>query len=270
MARVIQADPLVGTALHDAERAAAGATVSVRELTSVADQAASVRLLSDIWARSAQNPPVPTELLRALSKAGNYIAGAFSGVELVGVAIGFHSDPGRHALHSHIAGVSPAYAGRSVGYALKLHQRAWALQHGIDTIEWTFDPLVSRNAYFNIVKLGALPVEYLPNFYGEIEDGVNTDDETDRLLVRWQLLSEEARAAAAGSPRRVDPTGAGVVSVEVPPDIVAIRHEDPPLAQSWRRTVRARMTELLDAGGRVVGFDRATGYLIQQAGDEKS
>ena len=104
----------------------------------------------EIWGRSADNPPVPPELLRAFSKAGNYIAGAFAGDELVGATIAFHSTPERHALHSHIAGVAPGLVGRSVGYAMKLHQRGWALARGIDVIEWTFDPLVARNAYFNV------------------------------------------------------------------------------------------------------------------------
>jgi predicted GNAT superfamily acetyltransferase len=270
MAQVIQADPLVATAVLDAERVAHSAGVTVRELTSIAEQAASVRLLSEIWARSAENPPVPPELLRALGKAGNYIAGAYAGDDLVGVAIAFHGTPERHALHSHIAGVSPAHAGRSVGYALKLHQRAWALQHGIDVIEWTFDPLVARNAYFNIFKLGAVPVEYLPNFYGEIADGVNNDDETDRLLVRWHLSSEQAVAAAGGAPHRVAPDAAGTVSVAVPPDITEIRREDHALALWWRLTVRNRLTGLLDAGGSVLGFDRAAGYVVRQGEDERS
>ncbi len=56
---------------------------------------------------------------------------------------------------------------------MKLHQRAWAIARGIPVIEWTFDPLVARNAYFNIRKLGAMPVEYLPNFYGIMGDGIN-------------------------------------------------------------------------------------------------
>lgn len=264
MERVIHADPLVASAVHDAERAAEHAAVSVRELASIEAQSASVRLLSEIWRRSAENPPVPTELLRALGKAGNYIAGAYAGDELVGVAIAFHGTPERHALHSHIAGVSPAHAGRSVGYALKLHQRAWALRHGIEVIEWTFDPLVARNAYFNIVKLGAVPVEYLPNFYGEIVDGVNADDETDRLMVRWQLDGAQTIAAAAGAPLRIEPDIPGHESVAVPPDIAEIRREDRALARWWRQSVRDRLTALLDAGGQVVGFDRAAGYVVRR------
>ena len=95
------------------------------------------------------------ELLRAFTKAGNYVGGAFDGGRLVGACVGFFHAPAEDALHSHIAGVAPGLTGRNVGFALKLHQRAWALLRGVSEIAWTFDPLVSRNAYFNLVKLGA-------------------------------------------------------------------------------------------------------------------
>lgn len=238
----------------------------MRELTGMGEQAEAIRLLSEIWKRSPENPPVPPELLRAMSKAGNYIAGAFIDDDLIGVAVAFHADPDRHALHSHIAGISPAHAGRSVGFALKQHQRAWALSRGIDTIEWTFDPLVARNAYFNLSKLGAEPAEYLANFYGEIADGINTDDETDRLLVNWQLRSDGAVACAAGTPLSVlrEP---GDAAVAIPADIERVRREDMAVAQEWRRRVRDQLTELLDAGGRIIGFDRTEGYLVRQGRD---
>ena len=82
---------------------------------------------------------------------------------------------------------------RNVGYALKLHQRAWALQRGIATITWTFDPLVRRNAYFNLAKLGVRATRYLPNFYGAMQDPINAGDDTDRLLVDWDLASPPKR-----------------------------------------------------------------------------
>src|SRR6185312_17408828 len=98
----------------------------------------------------------------------------------------------------HIAGVTRAGAGRHIGYALKLHQRAWALDRGLDTVTWTFDPLVRRNAYFNTVKLAARPVEYLVNFYGEMTDEINVGQGSDRLLVEWPLLASAVVRAAAG------------------------------------------------------------------------
>ncbi len=266
MAQLTHDDAIAAQAARDAERAALVAGVSIRELTGIDEQAAAIRLLAEIWKRSPENPPVPPELLRAMSKAGNYIGGAFAGDLLIGVAIAFHATPERHALHSHIAGISGAHAGRSVGFALKQHQRVWALERGIDLIEWTFDPLVARNAYFNIAKLGAHAEEYLANFYGEIADGVNNDDETDRVLVSWRLRSDEAIARAGGvsSQSAREP---GDVSVAIPADIEQVRRDDRPAARQWRRQVREELTRLLDGGGKIVGFDRADGYLVRPGKD---
>ncbi len=95
----------------------------------------------------------------------------------------------------------PAGLGRSVGFALKVHQRAWCLRRDVRVIAWTYDPLIRRNAYFNLVKLGARPVEYLRNFYGVMDDVINGGTETDRMLVHWDLRSAAAAEASAGRPR---------------------------------------------------------------------
>lgn len=268
MTDLLWADAIAATAMADAERAAAASGVVVRELATIDEQASVVRLLSEIWGRGPDNPVVPPELLRAFGKAGNYIAGAYAGDELVGATIGFHSTPERHTLHSHIAGVVRSFAGRSVGFAMKLHQRAWALAHGVDVIEWTFDPLVARNAYFNIAKLHALPVEYLANFYGAMDDAVNGGDDTDRLLVRWDLRDDDVAAAAGGHAR---PVAAGeVLTVAVPADIERLRTTDPDAARAWRRDVREALSGALAAGGNIVGFDRAAGYIVRGAGTHPS
>lgn len=262
MAELRNDDDVVREATAHAERAAAASAVSIRELVSVGEHAEAIALLSRIWRRPAENPVVPPELMRALSKAGNYIGGAFDDDQLVGVAIAFHADPGRHALYSHIAGISNAQAGRSIGFALKQHQRAWALERGIERIEWTFDPLVARNAHFNITKLGARPQEYLSDFYGAMNDGVNTDDETDRLLMRWELRDPEVVLRAGGEPA-IETRLPGDLRVAVPTDIEHIRREDRAAAQGWRVRVRDDLTRALDAGGRIVGFDRGEGYLVR-------
>jgi predicted GNAT superfamily acetyltransferase len=263
MAELMHDDAVVSSAQRDADRAAAASGVSIRELGAVGEHAEAIALLSRIWRRSPENPVVPPELMRALSKAGNYIGGAFADDRLVGVAIAFHADPERHALYSHIAGISAESAGRSIGFALKQHQRAWALGRGIDAIEWTFDPLVARNAHFNITKLGARPQEYLSDFYGAMTDGVNSDDETDRLLMRWELRDAGVALRAHGSSPQPETRMPGDRTVAVPPDIERTRREDKAEAQAWRLRVREQLTRALDAGGRIVGFDRTEGYIIR-------
>ena len=157
-------------------------------------------MLAQVWRREDEQPPLPPELAWAFAHSGNYVALATIDDEPVAAAIGFRGDDadGPH-LHSHIAGVLPAWQGSGVGYQIKQHQRSWAIAHGLDRVTWTFDPLVSRNAYFNVVKLGAQLTRYYVDFYGPMDDGINTGDETDRCLVSWRITSPQAVTASAGA-----------------------------------------------------------------------
>jgi len=247
--------------------AAAGVSrVVVRELADIGELRDAAALLGRVWG-VPDNPPMGAELLRALGKAESYVTGAFDGSgpggDLVGVCVGFHSTPAARAMHSHIAGVTPAVAGRHVGFALKLHQRAWCLDRGIELMEWTYDPLVARNAYFNLAKLGAQVAEYLPDFYGPMTDGINRDHDSDRILVHWSLASPRVVDACSGTPvRPVLPPGAAASGVHGPHDIESLRVSDPEQARSWRTKVRDQLLTTLSAGGCVAGFDKEQGYLV--------
>jgi predicted GNAT superfamily acetyltransferase len=116
---------------------------------------------------------------------------------------------------------------------------------------WTFDPLVRRNAWFNLSVLGARVDGYLVDFYGPIDDAVNAGDETDRLLVTWPV----------GDAPEAEPAGA-TTAVPTPEDIVELRRADPAAAAAWRRRVRTELGDRLGAGGRVVGFTPAGEYLV--------
>ena len=272
-------------AVHAARAAARAAGVSVRELTDLAELNEVVRLFATIWGRPA-NPPVTIELLRAFTKAGNYVAGAFQAQRLVGACVGFHA-PAGDALHSHISGVSATATGGGVGFALKQHQRSWALGRGVSEVAWTFDPLVARNAYFNLVKLAARPAEYLTNFYGPMIDAINGDQDSDRLLVRWRLRDRAVDLASTGGgvgAVAADEVAAGAVValdiagdgspvpgrldgstslVAVPRDIASLRAADPGMAQRWRVAVRDALTGLVGRGGVIDGFDRAGWYVVR-------
>ncbi|BCJ37027.1 hypothetical protein Athai_45300 [Actinocatenispora thailandica] len=282
----------VAAAIGAAESAARSAGVYIRALDGMAELHRMCELYERIWRFGADSMPLSVELVRAMSKAGNYIAGAFDGDELVGACVGFFAPPAHRSLHSHIAGVSPRTRGRSIGFALKVHQRAWALGHGVAEIAWTYDPLVGRNAYFNIGKLGARPAEYLTNFYGPMHDGLNGADETDRLLIEWRLGDPRVVAACAGTPGRFDaaaeeaagaryalrrspagdpepapvPAGAPTVLVAVPRDIEGLRATDPDRAARWRTAVRDVLGGLLATGGRIRGFDRDDCYIVDTGG----
>jgi predicted GNAT superfamily acetyltransferase len=263
----IPTDPDIATAISAAVTAAGRANVVVRYLSGRHELEAAVALTGDIWRREG-GEMVTAELLRAFVKSGNYVGGAYDRDDLVGVGIAFHSSPATRTVHSHIVAVTPSMKGRSVGFALKLHQRAWALGQGISVIEWTFDPLVARNAYFNIAKLAAFPVDYLPNFYGSMPDAINGQDETDRLLTRWMLLDPQVVSAAeSGHASPADPTIPGRTVVTVPADIEGLRREDPAAASSWRTRVRNDLIAELSRGSTIVGFERDRGYIVQTNAD---
>jgi predicted GNAT superfamily acetyltransferase len=279
-------------AASDAAAAAARTSgVQVRELSELPDLQRFCALVDEIWHPKPGNEPVTAEFLRALAHAGNYVAGAFLGDGLVGVSVGFFASPAARAMHSHLAGVSSRLLGQHIGFALKLHQRAWALSRGVTTITWTFDPLVCRNAYFNIAKLAARPVEYLPDFYGAMDDDINSGDDSDRLLVRWPLADDPVARASQGISSRADASGlraagasvaldcdpsgfpiiiengdgaAPTVLVSVPLDIESTRRDNSGAAHQWRRAMRQVLGGLLADGGRVTGFDRSGWYVVER------
>jgi predicted GNAT superfamily acetyltransferase len=232
--------------------------VRLRVLSELADLEGAYALFDEIWRPAPENPPITTELMRALSASGNYVAGAFEGGRMVGASVGFFGPPPERTLHSHIAGVAASARGRGVGRALKQHQREWSLERGVEHITWTFDPLVRRNAWFNLARLGARPVAYLPNFYGGMDDAINAGDESDRLLVQWDLgESTDALRAASGR----------TVHVEVPDDIEELRRRHPGRAREWRLAVRESLGGAMAAGAQVVGFDRDGGYVVETRED---
>jgi predicted GNAT superfamily acetyltransferase len=285
-----------------AARAAKAAGVVVRELETLAELEAMTALFDEIWEPDPGNPSVRLDLLRAMTKAGNYATGAYDAASgaLLGACVGFFGPPAHAELHSHIAGVVPAGLGRSVGFALKVHQRAWCLHRDVRVIAWTYDPLIRRNAYFNLVKLGARPVEYLRNFYGVMDDVINGGTETDRMLVHWDLRSVAASDASAGKPSPAsfdDERARGAVValsgdgdglpvpglpraggqarraprllVAVPPDIEAIRLSEPGRAAAWRAALRDVLSPLITGGARVTGFDRSGWYVVSMGREER-
>jgi predicted GNAT superfamily acetyltransferase len=187
---------------HDAAAAAARASVVVGDVDTVAGLRQAADLFSRIWGTPA-TPPMPHDVMCGLVHAGGRVHAAFRDGQLMGAAVAVFSAPADTACYSLIAGVSPGAESKGIGLALKLAQRAWALRAGVSRMVWTFDPLLRRNAWFNIARLGAVGTEYLVDFYGEVNDGVN-DPETDRLAVTWNLQAPlpafTARAGRPGSP----------------------------------------------------------------------
>ena len=270
--------------------ATAAATLAGVEVAPVtdADGAHRVsRLLSEIWATDGDQPIVAAEIIRTLAHVNGYGALALSGTEPVGAALGFFgSDDLGTYLHSYVAGVKERVRGSNVGFALKLHQRAWALRHSLGRVTWTYDPLVRRNAYFNLVKLGATAVAFHRDFYGTMHDRVNAGDLSDRILIEWDLESRRALDASALRPHVVDldalggpavvrlAVGAGerpevgtergaIELVQIPADIVALRNANPDLARQWRLALRETLGAALEEGYRADGITRDGWYVVR-------
>ncbi|WP_328334927.1 MULTISPECIES: GNAT family N-acetyltransferase [unclassified Streptomyces] len=252
----------------------------LRQLHTMDEFDSVCRLFSDIWGTDPAAPPVSAEVMRALTHAGNYVAGAYEDSRLAGASVAFFGEPTGTTLHSHITGAS---GGRGIGLALKLHQRQWALARGLKRITWTYDPLIRRNAYFNLTKLGARPEEYLRSFYGAMDDAINGGDESDRVLTAWDLTAP-ARTAAPDGPHHIPevpadavhgvrdhhgrpeigPTDADFVLIDLPDDIEALRRTDAPAAHAWRLAVRHTLGSLLADGAHVAGFHDRRSYIVRR------
>jgi predicted GNAT superfamily acetyltransferase len=261
---------------------------SVVELSDIEDLRKLADLFAEVWGRPGE-PALNSDVLKALAHSGNYVSGAYADTRLVGGLVGwFGGVPPRDLhLHSHILGVVPGSEAHGLGFELKQHQRRWCLEREVTAIEWTTDPLVRRNAYFNLTKLGAKAHRYLVNVYGEMTDGINAGEESDRLLISWRLDSPPAEAAAAGrgpEPRldqlrqegaaevlavgaagepAVKASSARVLLCQVPEDIVSLRRSDPLLARAWRLALRKVFTEAIDSGYEVSGATRSGWYVLE-------
>ena len=230
-------------------------TIAVRTISTRDEFLDHDALMQGVWGMTA--PLVTVEMLTAISHSGGYVAAAFQQDRMVGASVGFLADHhGERALHSHITGVVDSMRHAGIGRAIKLHQRTWAAERGLRWITWTFDPLVRRNAWFNIALLGADVDAYLPAFYGTMTDAINAGDESDRLLIAWDVTAPIPTRPRDGSD--VD----DALLVATPSDIVELRRNDPQAVARWRAKTREALATALDGGGRVLGFTRDGAYVI--------
>ena len=211
----------------------------IRDIETLEDMHAAEELQKEAWGIDDREV-IPATQFVAARAAGGQLIGAFDGTTLTGFAYGFVGlERGRTVHHSHLLAVKPAYRNQQIGYQLKLAQRDRVLAQGIEEMNWTFDPLQSRNAHLNFHKLGVFSDAYKIDFYGP-ETGENLRGVgTDRLWVTWMLNG-----------RRPERTGTRL-SIPIPRDINTLSHQQ---QADWRNTTReAFMTALAD-GYIVVDF----------------
>lgn len=245
------------SAWETAENAASAAGVTLRPADSPRDAAAIREVMRATWGDEGLMPP---EMIVALAEAGNVPFAAFDGEVMIGYVLGWAGvDPedGLH-VHSHMLAALPDRRHRGVGSALKLAQRAACLDQGVHVVRWTFDPMVARNAWLNLGKLGAVADRFRRDFYGPMVDALNAGDRSDRLVVRWDLDRTPGPRPSPSSPERL----------EVPPDYPAMRADDPTAAARERDRVGAALDERLGAGWVVAGFDRPSSSYLLTGADE--
>jgi predicted GNAT superfamily acetyltransferase len=259
-----------------AREAARRARVELRPLTSLEDAEDILRVMIATW---GEHQLIPREMIRALGDSANPPYGAFAEDGMIGYVLGWLAADERDGVivHSHMLATVPERRERGVGYALKLAQRAQALDLGIDVVRWTFDPAIARNAWFNLGKLGAVADRFHRNFYGEMTDIVNRGERSDRLVVRWDLrtrrdeipidgapaiLEPDGTDPGAGPRTRPLPTGSGPLLVRVPRDHPQMRVDDPGLARAWRDAI-ADAVEACIASGRIAhAFSADSSYVF--------
>ncbi len=178
--------------------------ITIRQLHALDEFHRCVQIAREVWG-DAELDTEPHVTYVIANHTGGQVLGAFEGATMIGFTkafVGLHDHT--PYLHSHMAAVLPSHRNRGVGRQLKLSQREHALRRGIRLIEWTFDPLETKNAHFNINRLGAISRRYIPNFYGITTSPLHRGMPTDRLLVEWPLDSPRVISAInelAGEPR---------------------------------------------------------------------
>jgi predicted GNAT superfamily acetyltransferase len=246
------------------------AGLTVRHLGTIEEFELCLDLERQVWA-SADIDLVPPPIFVVVAHTGGQVLGAFDGERIVGFTLampGFRE--GKLFLHSHMTAVLEGYRDKGVGRQLKLFQRQDALARGIDLVEWTFDPLELKNAYFNLERLGAIVREFLPNVYGITTSPLHAGLPTDRLVAQWWLKTARVQARAEGrasegpQPRMAGPHE----RIAVPRNIGELKTARPSEAMAIQTAARDQFQKWLSRGYTVTGIEmtEAAGtYLLQPA-----
>lgn len=223
-------------------------TVTIRCCHTIAEFEQMVELEIEVW-KFAERDVVPSQMYVVASKVGGQVLGAFVGDKMAGFALAYPGiRDGRPYLHSHMAAVLPEYRDLGVGRRLKMAQREDALGRGISLVEWTFDPLQTKNAYFNICRLGAVARRYLTDVYGSTTSPLHAGLPTDRLVAEWHL--ESARVISVLRGRKPD-RGTKFESIRILSEGASAER-----IAAIQAAARRRFRELFEAGYSVVWFER--------------
>jgi predicted GNAT superfamily acetyltransferase len=254
--------------------------ITIRELATMDEFKACYELQRETWGASFSEL-VPVTVLRIAQRVGGIAAGAFDENDrLVGFVFGLTGiEPSGPAHWSDMLAVRSDLRNRGLGEALKRHQRELLLERGVQRAYWTFDPLESKNAYLNFVRLGTIAREYARDMYGSTASPLHQGIGTDRLVAIWEMGSDRVRRRLNGEntsvesgeipaaneliegdlPRSTEARlglNAARVRITIPGDIQTLKSRQPDLAAHWRRSTRSAFEHYLQRGYVVVDFAR--------------
>jgi predicted GNAT superfamily acetyltransferase len=278
----------------------------IRILETPEDMPAVEALQRAVWPGS-ETDVVPAHVLITAVHNGGFLAGAYVDNQLVGFVFGFpgieFTPDGPRPKHcSHMMGIHPDQRNSGIGFALKRAQWQMVRHQGLDHVTWTFDPLLSRNAYLNIAKLGAVCNTYRRSEYGDMRDGLNAGLPSDRFMVDWWIntrrverrLSKRARRPLklddfskaelqplytlpptehAGDwprpPEHYSPLEGNLTLAEIPSDFGALKDVDFSLARDWRFFSRELFETAFAAGYIVTDFiyDQSRSFYVLAHGE---
>lgn len=231
---------------------APGRSFEIRALNHVHEFDQCVELQRQVWGFD-DSDLVPARMFVVSRKIGGQVFGAWDGNRLVGYALAMPGDRNGHLyLHSHMLAVLAEYRNAGLGRLLKLRQREDAIARGIDLMEWTFDPLEIKNAYFNIERLGAITRRYVPNQYGVTSSRLQAGLPSDRLVAEWWLRSERVERTLRG-----ERPGITVQQrVDVPAEIYDWKAAGDTRAAEVQARNRVALSRAFATGHVVLGYER--------------
>jgi predicted GNAT superfamily acetyltransferase len=229
--------------------------IEIQPLTTSDQFRDAVELQKTIWGFDDVDL-LPVRFFIVVSKIGGQAFGAYDGNRMVAFCIAI---PGikRGAttdLHSHMLGVLAEYRDYGIGRMLKLRQRQEALARGVYLIEWTFDPLELKNAYFNIERLGCIVRRYVRNQYGISSSRLQGGLPTDRCTAEWWINTERVRAAIE---RRPAERPVIIARISVPNEIDRLKRDDPHAARAIQSATTEQFLANFEKGLAVVGFEKS-------------
>ena len=229
--------------------------IKVRSLTENSEFEEAVALQKTIWGFE-EIELLPVRLFVVATKVGGQVFGGYDDGRMVAflLAIPGLKPQGQYYLHSHMMGVLSDYRNAGIGRMLKLKQREEALSRGIFLVEWTFDPLELKNAYFNIERLGAVVRRYVLNQYGTTTSALHGGLPTDRCVAEWYLDDAKVTGLLDSGKLERLPEAA---RIEVPVAIQDWKLSDPARARETQAAISEQFQEHFRAGFAVLGFERS-------------